>query len=291
MRNLIKPVGVVGSVMADGGKHVSGLRAEITDKAVKLWNPDLQSSVSAESDNGISILDPIGEDFWGDGVTAKRISAALRSIGDDGDVVVNINSPGGDFFEGLAIYNLLNEHKGKVTVKILGMAASAASIIAMAADEIQMARASFLMIHNTWVLAAGDQHTFRDVADWLAPFDKAAVDIYGARTGIAKADLSAMLDKETWIGGEDAVAQGFADSLLASDEISSSASNVVSLTPLAAKKKMDIFLSRERVSNSERRKLYAALKGGKLGAALSDTSGAVVHDGVVALHKKINEIQ
>ena len=106
--------------------------------------------------NSISIYDSIGENWEGTGVTAKRISAALRAIGDK-DVVVNINSPGGDFFEGVAIYNLLREHQGRVTVQVMGLAASAASVIAMAGDEILMGDGSFLMIHNAgpWPSAIG----------------------------------------------------------------------------------------------------------------------------------------
>lgn len=83
------------------------------------------------------------------------------------NVTVNINSPGGDMFEGLAIYNLLREYSGKVTVKVLGIAASAASIIAMAGDEIQIGRGAFLMIHNCWIVMIGNRH---DLA-------KAAIDI------------------------------------------------------------------------------------------------------------------
>lgn len=104
----------------------------------------------------------------GRGVTAKRISAALRAIGNN-DVVVNINSPGGDMFEGLAIYNLLRSHSGKVTVNILGIAASAASIIAMAGDEVQMGRGAFLMIHNCWAVGVGNRHDFAKLANDLAP--------------------------------------------------------------------------------------------------------------------------
>lgn len=250
------------------------VRTDIAEGVVQRWNADLMASASKEADNTISILDPIGSDWFYDGVTAKRIGAALRSIG-DGDVTVNINSPGGDYFEGLAIYNLLREHKGNVTVKVLGMAASAASIIAMAGNEIQMARASFLMIHNTWVLAAGDRHAFRDVADWLEPFDQAAVSIYAARTGISDAKLGAMLDKETWIGGDAAIEQGFADALLASDDIDSTANNSADLSPRAAQKKLDLVLaSGSRMTKSERRELFAALNGGKSGAAPSGMSGA-----------------
>ncbi len=118
-----------------------GLRSEISVTALSKWNPDVRSaSADDESDNTISILDQIGEDWWtGGGVTAKRVGAALRQIGKK-DVVVTINSPGGDYFEGLAIYNQLREHPAKVTVKILGIAASAASVIAMAGDEVQIAR-------------------------------------------------------------------------------------------------------------------------------------------------------
>lgn len=187
-------------------------------RALAAWNPGIRAA-AGETDNSISIFDVIGYDWWtGEGVTAKRIAGALRAIGEQ-DVVVNINSPGGDYFEGLAIYNLLREHKGRVTVKILGIAASAASVIAMAGDEVQIARAGFLMIHNAWVSTSGDRHQLRDTADWLEPFDATAADIYAVRTGISVTDLGVMLDKETWIGGAEAVEKGFADAMLASDQL------------------------------------------------------------------------
>lgn len=196
---------------------VRSLRFDLSPKALDRWNPTIKAA--AESDNTISILDIIGEDWWtGEGVTAKRIAAALRSIGDN-DVEVVINSPGGDMFEGLAIYNLLREHNGHVTIKVLGLAASAASIIAMAGDEVQVSRAGFLMIHNAWTFAAGNRHDFRSYADYLEPFDEAMADIYVAHTGIELATIQTMMDGETWIGGSAAVDKGFADSLLASDEI------------------------------------------------------------------------
>lgn len=193
------------------------VRSEVTDLVLAKWNADIRAAT--DDNNEISILDIIGEDWWtGQGVTAKRVAGALRAIGPR-DVVVNINSPGGDVFEGLAIYNLLREHQGRVTVKVLGLAASAASVIAMAGDEVLVARAGFLMIHNTWVLAAGDRNALRDAADMLEPFDKALTDIYAARSGIEAEDIGQMLDKETWIGGSEAVEQGFADDLLPSDQI------------------------------------------------------------------------
>lgn len=255
-----------------------GVQGEIAASAAKRWNPDIKAAAQSadEAAVSISILDPIGADPWGDGVSAKRIAGALRAIGGK-DVVVNINSPGGDFFEGLAIYNLLREYQGHVTVRVLGMAASAASIIAMAGDEVLIGRAAFLMIHNTWVVAAGDRHAFRDVADWLEPFDQAAASIYAARTGLDQADIAAQLDKETWLGGEAAVAQGFADGLLSADELDQTEAQARGdLSPLAAQKKIDLMLA-GKVPKSERRALFAALKsGGKSGAAPSGKSSAAI---------------
>ncbi len=264
-----------------------GVRTDITKKVIQRWNPDIKAA--ADNDSTISVLDAIGEDWDGEGVTAKRISAALRRIG-EGDVVVNINSPGGDFFEGLAIYSLLREHKGKVTVNVLGIAASAASIIAMAGDEVRIARAAFFMIHNTWVMAAGDRHAFREVADWLAPFDEAAVGVYAARTGLEADEIAKMCDRESWIGGAAAVEQGFADELLESDAVEAQPSNAAP-TQVAAQKKLDIALaSGQRMSKNERRKMFAALKGGMSGAAPTGMSGAAVKETMALALAKLEKI-
>jgi ATP-dependent Clp protease, protease subunit len=252
-----------------------GVSGGIASAAAQRWNADLRAS--AEGAHSISILDPIGADMWGDGVTAKRIGAALRAIG-GADVVVNINSPGGDYFEGLAIYNLLREYEGRVVVRVLGLAASAASIIAMAADEIQIGRAAFLMIHNAWVVAAGDRAALRDVADWLEPFDQAAAEVYAARTGMDTAEIAAMLDRETWIGGQAAVDQGFADALLSSDQVDQGGAQAsAEMSALAAAKKIDLLLAGKATRN-ERRALVAALKGGTQDAAPTGTPGAAIAD-------------
>ena len=251
-----------------------GLRSELAPAALDRWNSSVKSAAD-DSDNTISILDPIGEDWFGDGVTAKRISAALRNIGKK-DIVVSINSPGGDYFEGLAIYNLLREHPAKVTVKIVGIAASAASVIAMAADEVQIARAGFIMIHNTWVVAVGDRHALRDVADWLEPFDVTATDIYAARTGLDENEIGRMLDRETWIGGAEAVEKGFADSLLSADEVESTANQSLDSQPKAAYQKVDTLLARANVPRSERRELLLALKGGMPSATVTGMQDAAV---------------
>ncbi|WP_299686700.1 head maturation protease, ClpP-related [uncultured Tateyamaria sp.] len=266
-----------------------GAKADIAVSAIQRWNSDIQSAGSDKDEATISILDPIGADWFGDGVTAKRIAGALRNIGDR-DVVVSINSPGGDFFEGLAIYNLLNEHPGAVTIKILGLAASAASIIAMAGDKIQISRAAFLMIHNTWVLAAGDRHAFREVADWLEPFDAAAAEVYHARSGIAEKEIATMLDKETWIGGTEAVDLGLADAILGDDAIAGGAQNNTKDNPVAATRQVDLLLARQGVTRSERRSLIAGLKGGTQDAAPSGTPRAAVAELAQTALDKLNSI-
>lgn len=205
---------------APTGRPGASVRSEILPRAFERWNPGVKAAgESKEAERSISIYDAIGYDYWtGEGVTARRVAAALRSMG-AGPVTVNVNSPGGDVFEGLAIYNLLREHDGEVTVKVLGLAASAASFIAMAGDKVQIARAGFLMIHNSWVIASGNRNDMREIADWLEPFDAAMADIYATRTGLDAKAVAKLMDAESWIGGAAAVEQGFADELLASDQI------------------------------------------------------------------------
>lgn len=251
-----------------------GVRSDVTPKALERWNPHLRAADDdKDSETSISILDAIGEDFWGNGVTANRIAAALRQIGPR-SVTVNINSPGGDFWEGVTIYNLLREHPGAVNVRILGTAASAASIIAMAGDEIRIGRAASLMIHNTWVLSAGDRHSLREVADWLEPFDDAAVDVYATRTGQKPAAISQMLDAETWLMGKAAVAKGFADDLLQSDLVDQSSAKAAADTGPRAERKFDILAARAGLTKRASRDILADLKSGKPGAAPSGTPGA-----------------
>lgn len=169
--------------------------------------------VAAASDDPqtITIFDVIGEDFWsGGGFTAKRMSAALRSIGNK-PVTVQVNSPGGDMFEGIAIYNLLRAHPEKVTIEVLGWAASAASIIAMAGDEIVMGLGTFMMVHNAWGVVVGNRHDMRDAAGLFEGFDAAIVDIYEARTGKSRKDIEKLMDAETFMGPTEAIERGFAD--------------------------------------------------------------------------------
>lgn len=250
----------------------SGIGTEIMPSALNRWQPDIRAAASDEEDNTISILDVIGADVFGDGVTSRRISSALRSIGDQ-EVVVNINSPGGDFMEGLAIYNLLRDHRQKVTVRVLGLAASAASIIAMAGDRIEVPRAGFLMIHNTWVMAIGDRNDLSGVADILKSFDQASAEVYAARSGLDSKSISAMMDRETWLTGSAAVEKGLADDLLPADRISkeekASAEHAVN-----AAARLDVLLAKAGLPRSERRALLNDYKSGMQIAADDVTQNA-----------------
>ena len=237
-----------------GGSPCARVTCETLPSALDRWDGGIKAA--ATDDNSISVFDVIGQDYWGEGVTAKRIAGALRAM-NGADVTVNINSPGGDMFEGLAIYNLLREYEGRVTVKVLGIAASAASIIAMAGDDIQIGRGAFLMIHNCWVYAMGNRHDFAELAQSLEPFDTAMADIYAARSGLDMAAVQKLMDAESYIGGSDAVAKGLADSLLSADAVSDGDES-----PAAALRKLDALLAKTNTPRSERRKLIKALSGG-----------------------------
>ncbi|MGO1079946.1 head maturation protease, ClpP-related [Inquilinus sp. CA228] len=241
-------------------------------RAFERWNPAVRAAAGDEGDAVITILGAIGEDWWTDtDNSARRIGAELRRIGAR-DVTVHVNSPGGDFFEGLAIYNLLREHPQDVTVKVLGLAASAASIITMAGDTVMVPRAGFIMIHNVSAIAIGNRHDFREMADMLEPFDATLADIYSARTGLPKDDITRMLDREAWIGGAEAVEKGFADQLLPSDAMIEE--DDPAADPAPAAHRLDSILARQGMPRAERRRLIKDIKGGTPSAADQGTPGA-----------------
>ena len=226
------------------------------------WTAGLRSD-NPSATNLISMLDVIGADGWtGDGVTANRIAAALRSITAD-EITVDLNSPGGDFFEGVAIYNLLREDPRKVTVRILGLAASAASVIAMAGDEVQIGRAGFLMLHNAWVVAIGNRHDLAAAAETMIPFDAAMAEVYAAKAGVDPDVAAAWMDAETWFSGAQAIDAGLADGFLTADVVETEASG----NGPSALKRIDSLLARQNIPRSERRALLAELRGTQDAAA------------------------
>lgn len=167
-------------------------------------------------------------------------------------------------FEGIAIYNQLREHKGKVTVNVLGIAASAASVIAMAADEIRIGRPSFLMIHNCWSVCVGNRFDMAAAAEQMAPFDAAMADVYHARTGVDPKEIASMMDKETWIGGSVAVEKGWADALMDDAELGESDSK----TKAAAVRRMEAALRSSGMSRTDAQTLLSDFK-----SSLSDSAG------------------
>lgn len=236
-------------------------------------------AAAPDADATISIFDVIGDDGWtGGGVTAKRISAALRSIGNR-DVIVRINSPGGDMFEGIAIYNLLRTHPAKVTVEVLGWAASAASIIAMAGDVIRMGLGSFMMVHNAWGMVIGNRHDMREAASLFDEFDAAIADIYHARTGMDRVSIERLMDAETFMTAAQAVEYGFADAVDdaivdgGNDEDRARAAATAPVRPeIQARRRIDAALAKQGVSRTERRKMFNQIAG------MHDAADTATHD-------------
>lgn len=239
------------------------------------WSEDAAGvRAVAIGDNIITMFDVIGEDFWsGGGITAKKVAAQLRAIGDR-EVEVQINSPGGDMFEGIAIYNVLREHPQAITVKVMGMAASAASIIAMAGDTIQIGAASFIMIHNCWVLAMGNRHDMRETADFLEPFDEAMAQVYVARSGQDAKAVAKWMDDETFMSGSTAIERGFADDLLSADAMKVDDKAKARDREINDLRAMELQLVSAGATRSEARARINKIKGTP-GAALDDaTPGA-----------------
>lgn len=193
----------------------AGLKFKPPATAISRYDPAIRSA--AKADGEIEVLGEIGESGWSsEFTTAKMVKDQLKAIG-KAPVLVTINSPGGDAFEGIAIYNLLREHQGRITCNVIGLAASAGSIIAMAGDEIRMGAAAMMMIHSSHGIVVGNQGDMREFADLLDSIDRAVAGLYAARTGKSESDVLELMKKETWMTGPEAVKAGFAD-IAAADE-------------------------------------------------------------------------
>ncbi len=151
------------------------------------------------------------ESWWSDVVTPRAFRRELARVG---DVTVFINSPGGDVFAGAEIYTALREHKGKVTVKISGIAASAASVIAMAGDEVLMSPVAYMMIHDPWTYAVGNARELEHTADVLRTVSEGMIAAYTTKTGKTRDEIAALLAGETYMNAQEAVDEGFADGIL-----------------------------------------------------------------------------
>lgn len=160
-------------------------------------------------------------------VSSYTLSKELQEIGDDIETInVHINSYGGEVAEGLAIYNMLKNHKAKVKTYCDGFACSVASVIFMAGDERIMNNASLLMIHNAWMYTAGNAAQLRKDADDLDVITQASIEAYKSRVSITEDEIKELLDNETWLLPADALDKGFATSIVgesATDKAAASA--------------------------------------------------------------------
>jgi ATP-dependent Clp protease protease subunit len=152
------------------------------------------------------------ETWWGDEVTPKMFKDEL--LAGTGDITVWINSPGGDVFAAAQIYNMLMDYTGKVTVKIDGIAASAASVIAMAGGDVYMSPVSMIMIHNPSTIAIGDSEEMLRAKALLDEVKESIINAYELKTGLSRTKLSHLMDAESWMNANKAIELGFADKIM-----------------------------------------------------------------------------
>lgn len=169
------------------------------------------SQLSADGVLDLAIYDVIGQDWFGNGITAAWVRNEIANAGNVRRINVLLNSPGGDAFEGIAIYNELAAQKVRVNVIVRGLAASAASIIAMAGKKITMNTGAMLMIHNAWALAMGNADQMDKTATMLRSINSSIANVYAARGNMPAAHFQSLMNAETWLSGEDAKALGMAD--------------------------------------------------------------------------------
>lgn len=198
-------------------KHSLILMAAAHDAARAAWRAHFEARQAPRAEGGkltvkaaaggdtteLMLYDDVG--FWG--VSSKQFNDALAGITTP-KISLRINSPGGDVFEGYAMYNALKAHRAEVHVTVDGLAASIASVIAMAGDTITMADPSMMMIHRAWTVAGGNAVDMQAVVNVLAKVDGQIADVYAARAGKPAKDMMAFMDAETWFTAEEALAAG-----------------------------------------------------------------------------------
>jgi ATP-dependent Clp protease protease subunit len=173
----------------------------------------------------IYVYGVIGTDWFGDGVSAKQVADDLKALGKVKTINLRINSEGGSVFEGKAMYSLFNEHSAKIIVHVDGLAASAASFLAMVGDEIEIAEGAFFMVHNAYMFAMGDARAMRQAADMLDTVNNTIIDVYAGRTKADRKQIVQWMDDETWMTGAEAVQNGFADRMVENLKVAASVSN------------------------------------------------------------------
>ena len=179
-------------------------------KNQKVLNQETQTEVVERT---LFLNGTIAEDSWfDDDVTPQMFKEELMD--GSGNITVWINSPGGDCVAAAQIYNMLREYEGSVTVKIDGIAASAASVIAMAGDKVLMSPVSMMMIHNPMTIAFGDSSEMQKAIDMLAGVKDSIINAYELKTGLSRVKLAHLMDAETWMDANKAIELGFADEII-----------------------------------------------------------------------------
>lgn len=184
----------------------------------KFWNWKNKTITNQETETQsqeriLFLNGTIAEESWfDDEVTPALFKDELNS--GEGDITVWINSPGGDCIAAAQIYNMLMDYKGNVTVKIDGIAASAASVIAMAGNKVIVSPVSMIMIHNPATIAAGDTSEMQKAIAMLDEVKESIINAYEIKTGLSRAKLSHLMDAETWMDANSAIEMGFADEIM-----------------------------------------------------------------------------
>lgn len=178
----------------------------------KFWNW-IKNEGGPSTERTLFLSGEISDETWyGDEVTPKLFKDELNA--GEGDITVWLNSPGGDVFAAAQIYNMLRDYKGNVTIKIDGLAASAASVIAMAGNIVLVSPVAMMMIHNPATLAIGNAKDMERAIAMLNEVKESILNAYEGKTGLSRARLSHMMDDETWFNAKKAVELGFADRIL-----------------------------------------------------------------------------
>lgn len=187
-------------------------------KTRKFWTWKNQADGEVSEERVLELYGTIAEESWfDDEITPAMFREEL--FAGDGDIVIWINSPGGDCIAASQIYSMLMDYKGNVTVKIDGVAASAASVIAMAGTQVLMAPTALMMIHNPMTVAFGDHTDMQKAIEMLDEVKESIINAYEIKTNLSRAKLSHLMDSETWMNANKAVELGFADDILTDEKL------------------------------------------------------------------------
>ncbi len=179
--------------------------------------------ISAQADSAeISIFGDIGASWWGDAVSLADFKKDFDAVKDRESINLMINSPGGDVWDGMGIYNLISGVRQKVTVEVLGLAASIASIIALAGNELVMGEGSYFMIHKPWSFSMGTSDDLRKDANLLDKIEGQMLSIYAQHTDMTDAEIGDVMAAETWFTAEEAVDAGFATEVIEHGQMAAS---------------------------------------------------------------------